>query len=199
LIQSSDAIFVGVAKPIVSVNGKKPSREGLPVRLTEFVVHESLKGGFRPGERIQISQFESHSTPLQNGDLVLWYLKGLPNNKDGFVNPVGYFSGDFRRVSGGYGTEGVLLRNAVSNRGLWSNESDGALWNQTTFKKELAEKYLRARLLKHHPEFGDHPDALNARIDEALSFGDLPCKVQSLPLDFLLAATAARLESNSIR
>lgn len=188
LIRDADFVFVGKATPLH--NHTTLGGGALPARVTQFLIHTSLKGGLREGSQLFVKQFPPHSAPTQPDEIVLWYLKREPNVNEAFASPVGKYSGDFRVVLS-EPTKGVLMvQNRVENRGLWSNLPDGRLWNDT-FKRSIAKEYLKNYLTKAYPTLAQDPEAFDRRLYDILAFGDAPCKPRPLPLELLLAATHA--------
>jgi hypothetical protein len=192
LILDADAIFVGKATPVEKFRGHQPTLGGLPARLTRFEILEAFKGKPQTVKYFFVKQFPVHSTPVDLGETVLWYMKDGSADKL-FSSPIGGSSGDFRRVSDESDSTQFLVMNYDENKGLWSNRDDGKLWNTTTFKRNIAQEYLDTYLPKHYSSLAGDPKKLGQRESEILNIGELPCRSRAIPIELLLAATHARL------
>jgi hypothetical protein len=165
--------------------------------VTEFSVLHAFKGAITHGQTLRVRQFQPRAIPAQTGEIVLWYLKtGDSTAGDVFDTPVGRYSGDFRTVLG-KGSSGehelTFVENQVGNRGLWSSNEGASLWNKTTFQRSIAEAYFVDFLKRADPKLAEDEGVLKKRVRQVLDFGEFPCKPRALPLEFVMAATNARL------
>lgn len=201
LIADADLAFVGVAQQTLKV---ERSVGKLPAHVTSFLLKVVLKDGpknkVHPGQEITVRQFAHHRIATADAETVLWYLKAKGSLQNSFSSPVGRFAGDFRRVEVKASDEAVstlMVQNQLGNRGLWSNQEGGKLWNNTTFKRSVAEDYLDKYLQEEFPTLkASDPKGFEDRVKRILDVGEYPCKPKPIPLELLLAATHARLSAN---
>lgn len=193
LATESDFAFVG--KSIETVDGE--SAEGaLPVRVTVFKIEIPIKGKLKVGETISVKQFAGHSISTDDGEFVLWFLKAKDKVENSLASPVGRSSGDFRRVevASDENVSTFMVQNQVGNRGLWGNQDGDKLWNSTTFKREVADAFLEKLLSKKFPGLkSSDPRTFEYKKKMILDVGEYPCKPKPIPIEFVLAATHARL------
>jgi len=185
LTTKASAIFVAEVIEMKELPGK-----GLPVRQTTFRIKTSLLPEPKEGDKFSVKEFSPQATSVEAGELVLWYL-GEKSDRD-FRRPLGDDIGDFRRVSDPDDPD-LLVKNFSENRGLWSNQAK--LWNDTTFRRKKAGEYLSSYLQANYQELAKDSTALKHRVERTLALGDEPCQPRALPLEFVLAATHARLNS----
>jgi|SRR3989344_1526095 len=177
MILESDAIFVG---EVVTTNQVRQIEE-LPARVSAFRVIEPLKG-VKKGEVVEVKQFYPQSVPVEVGQTVLWYVEGdVRANK--FSAPLHRWVAVFQIIDNDSEPGRSLVMNQLSNGTLWSRAPDGKLWNNSTFPRDVAAEYLKQYLSSDDPKL----------IERYLAAGDRPNVNGWLRMEFLLAATHARL------
>ena len=185
LIDESDSIFVG---KVVS-NKDYVKIDGLPARVTRLRVLEALKG-VRQGEIVAAKELYIVSVPVEVGETVLWYVKG-DIRKSGFSRPLHRWVADFRRMSIP-ARGGPLFINQLDNGTLWSGEPGASLWDETGFSRAVAALYIKKYFMVHKLTPSSQ-EAQASYIEQLLAIGDRPNVEGPLHLEFLLAATYARL------
>ena len=185
LIVEADAIFVG---QVIATDVYRQI-DGLPARISELRVVEPFKG-VKNGEVVAVKQFQPASIPVEVGETVLWYIKG-DVHREVFSQPIHRWGADFRSPEFPVLSR-LLMMNQLRNRNLWSQTSNTKLWNNSTFPRDVAAQYLRELLSVHDPTLKKN-GWLDTYVEELLSPGDKPNVEGWLRLEFLMAATYARL------
>lgn len=196
MIDEAEYIFVanvadvrpGFHKKLIE-NEKVP----VPVRLIRFELEKFELGKLKLGKfhsdkryvfkgpsltdkHFKITQDDQAAVAVEEQKTLLLYLD--KPTKSEYRYPVGDLSGYFKVETDQKDTRYRVAINLVGNRGLWSNEPNTKLWSQS-IRRPLAEEFVRAN---------DIPES-------RLLLGDERCQPRAVPLELLLAATYAKLNT----
>lgn len=176
LVEQSDRIVLGrIGRVTRSVHWKYVDGRKIqvPIQITKFEHVERSFGNVKPGESIVIREYEPLATRVQEGEVVLWFLK--KTNASGFDSPLGDKAGDFRITTDASGQRTAFSK--AFNRGLWSKEI--SLWK--SFPVEFTEA-LQRELKRQWP----------TKAAQLISDLDRKCTPTPVELELLLAAASLK-------
>jgi hypothetical protein len=175
MIQTADRIFVGVVKSVrtsqaVLTEGDQSTTA--EVRDVTIEVRDGIKNA-KTGENVVVRQLATVSSPVNEGEEILWYL--ARNSRLGLTQPLGVYSGDFRIQTT---ATGKVVENLSGNLGLWKD----SIWNGDGFAR--SEVIAEAQLMKLPP----------ARMLLLEKTAASDPELGEIPLDFLIAVTKSAVK-----